>query len=273
MQILAGVEEALASSRESVLLASLALDGTYDPSAVAGWINEGRVDGLIFVRPGQRDEPLMKAAAKAGMPTVLIAPDAIAPVEFIVRANNAEAGRLVAMHLLGLGHKRIAFAGGPRDSNDTLERLRGLREVVAERGGEVIDEWFGRDYSVGDGEEYADRYLDTSEARRPTAVVLGNDTMALGFMRCVLHEGISVPEDLSVVGFDGTADGEVFWPALTTVSQPTRLMAARACKALLNEIDGKQEPEPVVSLEYGVDLIVRESTGRPNEQRPRRKRR
>jgi DNA-binding LacI/PurR family transcriptional regulator len=274
MQILAGVEEALASSRESVLLASLALDGTYDPSAVAGWIQEGRVDGLIFVRPGQRDEPLMKAAAKSGMPTVLIAPDATAPVEFIVRANNAEAGRLVAQHLLTLGHEHIAFAGGPRDSNDTLERLRGIRSMLAERGGaELVDVWFGHEYAVSAGEEYARRYLETPEQRRPTAVVLGNDSMALGFMRTVLHEGVDVPGDLSVAGFDGTSDGEVFWPSLTTVAQPTRLMAARACKALLNEIDGKQEPEPVVSLEYGVDLVVRESTGRPHEARGKGRRR
>src|SRR5262245_12166751 len=127
-QILSGIEQALAPSRKSVLLASMMLRGNYDPAAVFAWIAEGRVDGLILVRYSRRDRPLIEAAQRARLPLVLIAPDVAAPADFTVRCNNFEAGGLVAQHLVQLGHRRVAFAGGPKESFDTRQRLEGLRE-------------------------------------------------------------------------------------------------------------------------------------------------
>lgn len=260
-EILGGVEQSLAMSRKSVLLASLMRSGKYDPAVVTSWIAEGRVDGLILVRYCRRDERLLRAASLADLPTVLIAPDLTAPAEFTVRCNNLEAGRLVGEHLLSLGHERIAFAGGPDDSLDTRDRLSGLSAIL-QAAGHVgpHDVWFGQTYSVEAGADYAQEFLRLGRRDRPTAVVLGNDPMAIGFMRTVLQAGEQIPHEVSVVGFDGTLDGATFWPGLTTVKQPTRRMAARACDALLDAIEG-QNTERGASLEYGVELIVRESTG------------
>jgi DNA-binding LacI/PurR family transcriptional regulator len=261
-QILAGVEEALAPSRMSVLLASMMLTGTYDASAVMSWIHERRVDGLILVRYSRRDRHLLDAAAAASLPVVLIAPDVSAPVEFLVRCNNSDAGSLVARHLIELGHQRIAFAGGPEDSIDARERLRGLSDVLQEHHlPGPSDVWFGTGYSPESGAEYAKQFLSRAPQVRPTAVVLGNDPMAIGFMRTVLRAGVRVPDDVSVVGFDGTPDGELFWPGVTTVVQPTRMMSARACRALLSAVLDADDAERVPSLEYGVELLPRESTG------------
>jgi LacI family transcriptional regulator len=260
-QILSGIEEALLPSRMSVLLASMKLTGTYDPSAVVSWIQERRVDGLILVRYSRRHQHLLEAAAAASLPVVLIAPDVSAPVEFVVSCNNADAGRYVAEHLVELGHTKVAFAGGPEDSIDARERLRGLSEVLVARGlSGPVDAWFGPGYTPESGVAYAARFLAMPSEQRPTAVILGNDQMALGFMRRLLQAGLCIPHDVSVAGFDGTPDGEQFWPGLTTVRQPTRLMSARACAALLGTILGTDE-ERVPSLEYGVELVVRESSG------------
>lgn len=262
-QILAGIEEALLPTRMSVLLASMMLTGKYDASGVSAWLHERRVDGLILVRYSRRDRHLLEAAATAALPVVLIAPDASAPADFLVRCNNADAGRVVGEHLAELGHRRIAFAGGPNDSLDTRERLRGLTESLRERNVDGPTEvWFGAGYTPESGRAFAERYLAAPAADRATAVVLGNDSMAIGFMRSVLQRGVRVPEDVSVVGFDGTPDGEQFWPGLTTVVQPTRAMSARACRALLAAIQGNDE-EGTPSLEYGVELLVRQSTQAP----------
>src|SRR6185503_12362063 len=104
-----------------------------------------------------------------------------------------------------LGHRRVAFAGGPKDSFDTRQRLDGLREGLNEHGVTLDPElvWFGS-YAREAGVEYAQHFLARPPAERPTAVVLGNDPMAIGFMRAVLQQGVSVPADVSVVGFDGT---------------------------------------------------------------------
>lgn len=261
-QILAGVEEALLPSRMSVLLASMKLSGSYDASAVLGWIQERRVDGLILVRYSRRDRHLRDAAAAASLPVVLVAPDVSDPLDFSVRCDNADAGRLLGDHLAELGHERIAFAGGPEESIDARERLRGLAEALTKRQlPNLADVWFGAGYNSESGFDYAARFLALPPERRPTAVVLGNDQMALAFMRRVLQAGLRVPEDVSVAGFDGIPNGEQFWPGLTTVRQPTRQMSSSACKALLAAIMGSDDERPP-ALEYGVELVVRESTGR-----------
>jgi len=263
-QILAGVEEALLPTRLSVLLGSLMLSGHYDPGAVLAWIQERRVDGLILVRYSARDQHLMEAAAAARIPVVLLAPDVRTNVDHAVRCDNAHAGRMLGEHLLALGHERIAFAGGPADSLDSRERLEGLREVLNSRGiAGPTEAWVAPDYTTESGERYAARYCDLPEASRATAVVAGNDAIAIGFMQGVLQRGFVVPRDVSVAGFDGTPDGAHIWPRLTTVAQPTRMMATEACRALLGTILGSDKPPDVPSSPFDVQLLVRESTGAP----------
>jgi DNA-binding LacI/PurR family transcriptional regulator len=263
-QILGGIEEQLVSSRQSVLLASLALSGRYDASAVSAWIREHRVDGLIFARYTRRERPLLDGATKAGLPVVLIGPDIATRVGFAIRCENRKAGRLVGQHLLALGHRRIAFAGGPHDSLDTRDRLYGLGQAMKEDGLDLAgaDVWFGDSYDPESGIAYAELLLRRDPAERPTAVVLGNDAMALGFMRTVLGHGLRIPKDLSVAGFDGIPDGALYWPGLTTVIQPTRTMGSTACRALLERIADPEQDRPV-TVKYDVELAIRESTGAP----------
>lgn len=262
-EILLGIEEALVPSRKSVLLASMMLHGSYDPSAVAGWIHERRIDGLILVRFSPRDEPLFASAIARGVPIALLAPDLpAAEAVYRVRSDNLAAGELVAAHLVELGHRSVGFAGGPHESLDSRERLQGLTRGLEQRGIQIDPEHvtFGANYGRDAGVLYARRFIEREPARRPTAVVLGNDTMALAFMRTVLEHGLRVPHDVSVVGFDGTPDGEQCWPGLTTVIQPTRRMARDACHALLRRLD--RGPGGSRADEYPVELLVRESSGR-----------
>lgn len=267
-EVIAGVEEALAPSRCSLLLGSMRLTGTYDPSAVSAWIQERRVDGLIFVRYSRRERPLFTAASRAGLPVVLLAPDLQAPADYIARCNNFEAGWLVAHHLAELGHQRISFAGGPSDSQDTRHRLEGLCDGLKECGHRrgLCDVWFGRDYYARTGVEYADRLLEWSSVQRPSAVVLGSDAMALGFMGAVARRGLRIPEQLSVVGFDGVAEGELACPRLTSAVQPTRSMAASACRVLLERVQHPEQNQ-LASVEFRPELVVRESTAKPPSSR------
>ena len=100
-------------------------------------------------------------------------------------------------------------------------------------------------------------------ARRPpvTAVVLGNDALALGFMRRVFQMGLRVPEDLSIAGFDDVPEAARSWPGLTTAAQPTREMGRAACRWLVETVESKETPGGPVVVQYPVTLIVRESTG------------
>lgn len=263
-QVISGVEEAIAPSRYSLLLASMRLHECYDPGAVAAWIQERRVDGLIFVRYSERQKALFSAATRAGLPVVLLAPDADTRADYIARSDNVEAGRLVAEHLAKLGHRRVAFAGGPESSHDTQCRLegleRGLREFGVEHGASEV--WFGSGYYSDSGAAFAERFVQVSESDRPTAVVLGSDAMALGFLGAMMRHAIQVPRQVSVVGFDGIPEGALFWPRLTTVVQATRVMAASTCRALLERLHDPARTQLAVE-QFPVELLARDSTAAP----------
>jgi DNA-binding LacI/PurR family transcriptional regulator len=261
MGLLAGIEEELAPGRASLMLASLRMRDVYDAEPVMSWIAERRVDGLIFVRYSRREQPLFAAATEAGILSAFICPDETVGSGFTVRCRNFEAGRALTGHLMDLGHQRIAFIGGPKDSVDTLDRLRGLEAEMASRGvrGKVSSS-FATSYGPEAVEDAARQFLKQKAGQRPSAVVLGNDVMALAFMRELLRSGVSIPDEVSVTGFDGIEEAARFWPALTTVAQPLHALGAAACRTLLSRIEDPTT-DLAMTVEYAMDLVVRESSG------------
>jgi LacI family transcriptional regulator len=262
LQVLAGIEEALEEKAIGLMLGSLALRGRYDDSAVRRWIAERRVDGIIFARCTRREEELVSLAKRARLPVVFIAPDehfSAGPV-FATRnrASTAELGE----HLYALGHRRFAFLGGPRDSLDTADRLRGLRDALATHDLEIksADVTYAATYGSEGGAAFAAAWLARPRAQAPTAVVCGNDTLALGFLRAVLQSGVRVPAELSVTGFDGAPEAGLYWPGLTTVRQPSEAMGDAACKALLRMVENPSVAD-TTRLDLPASVILRESTG------------
>jgi LacI family transcriptional regulator len=272
-QILAGIEERLASTGQSVLLANLAADGQGDANqdhgtpheaAVADWIRQRRVDGIIFIGSTVRQQSLLSAAESAGLPVVLIAPRVPAPRHCSLRCDNVQGGRLIARHLLDCGHRRIAFVGAPGSATDTRDRLSGMYETLCRGRAELLLEDHPRAHAedCAAGIEHARAFLVRGNERRVTAVVLASDSMALGFLRSVLEHGVHVPRDLSVAGFGGIPLGALYYPGLTTVAQPAQQMGSAACQVLFGRIEGKALDE-VASLAREVLLIQRESTSVP----------
>ncbi|RYZ09377.1 MAG: LacI family transcriptional regulator [Myxococcales bacterium] len=262
MGLLAGMEEELTKRRISVLLGGLMAHGRYDSSTVQSWITERRIDGLVFARYTRRERDLLSAARQAQIPMTFICPDETGDLGFVARCRNFEAGRTIGEHLLELGHRRIAFVGGPETSIDAQDRLRGLRAAVEEAGASVRadDVTFGPTYEAEAGAGAAREYLRRAAGNRPTASVLGNDAMAIGFMRELLKAGVRIPEEHSVTGFDGVDEGARFWPGLTTAQQPMEQLGRVAVAALLDRVDDP-ESDVGMTVEYPMPLARRESTG------------
>ena len=258
VQLLTGIEEELSARDTGLMLSSLELRGQYDPSLVFAWIRDRRVDGLILAKSQRRERALLKAAIEAQLPTVIIAPDEISTDVQVVRCNNVAAGTTVAAHLAGLGHRKIGFAGGPEHSIDSKHRLRGLRDELARRGIELLAKniFTCGSYTSEAGGEFAHRFFESDADL--TALVLANDALAFGFMRVALQRGVRMPQQLSVIGFDGLPAGALFYPALTTASQPMREMGRVACCRLFEAIEN---PGRIESTEFAMALIERESTG------------
>jgi LacI family transcriptional regulator len=259
-QLLTGMEEELQSRDTSLMLLSLDLRGKYDPTIAFEWIDERRVDGLIIAKCHRRDQALVHAAIKAQVPIIAVAPDETLRNVSLLRADNIAAGRTLGAHLAELGHTSIAFAGGPRASVESRHRLQGLRAELGKRGIQMRKEdvCFCPSYDAEDGAAYAATFLE--QPTRPTAVVLGSDALAIGFIRAAQQRRVQVPRDLSVAAFDGIPEGARSWPGLTTMAQPMREMGRDACRRLFTAI-GAADERTIVP--YSMTLVVRESTAAP----------
>jgi LacI family transcriptional regulator len=263
-QLLTGMEEELQTRDTSLMLLSLELRNKYDPAIAFEWIQERRVDGLIIAKCHRREMPLVDAAIAAQIPIVTVAPDQPMTGVSVIRGDNIGAGRTIAAHLADLGHRKIAFAGGPRVSIESRHRLQGVRDELVRRGITLPDDCvsFRPSYEAEQGTAFAHGFLEKPVS--VTALVLGNDALAIGFMRVAHQRGLRIPDDLSVAGFDDIPEAAWFWPGLTTVAQPMREMGREACRRLFAAIStGSQW----TTVEFPMSLIARESSGAPRRSK------
>jgi LacI family transcriptional regulator len=267
-EVLGGIEEALVGKTPSatpsaLLLSSLSLRGRYDSSAVAGWIAEKRVDGLIFARCTRREADLVERARQAHIPMVFVAPDEHFGAGPVFVSRNQDAARALCQHLLELGHRRFGFLGGPSDSIDVLDRLHGLEDALAAHGLDLPESHrhFVGSYAREAAAGFARRWLEMPRRKAPTALVCANDLLAIAFMRTVLQQGVRIPDEISVVGFDGVTEGALYWPGLTTAQQASHEMGAAACRALVRTIYGPASTPALARVEMPTEIVVRESTG------------
>jgi LacI family repressor for deo operon, udp, cdd, tsx, nupC, and nupG len=175
----------------------------------------------------------------------------------LVSIDNVAAGREVTEHLLSLGHKNIAVITGDLGSPSSQQRLEGYKQAIEAAGLPYREELIRNgEYTLEAGQECTEVVLLAKH--RPTAIFCMCDEMALGCLYTLKENGFSVPEDMSVVGFDNIRFARFFSPALTTVAQPVDDIGRRCVEVLLDIIDGKDIENSNVILPH--ELIVRDST-------------
>ena len=174
--------------------------------------------------------------------------------------DNREAGVLVARHLIELGHRRIAMVAGIVSGNDRArERLAGVRDALEEAGIRLPDDRVTqRPYSLEGGAEGLAQLMRSTHP--PTAIICGNDVLALGALREARALGIAVPGQLSVTGFDDMPMARVVSPELTTVHLPMEEVGWNAGELLLGMLGEAVGP---ATRNLPITLVVRESSGPP----------
>ncbi len=181
--------------------------------------------------------------------------------------NNEAAGRNIAEYLLDLGHTEIAMVGGITSGNDRARnRIKGVRAALAARGLELPPERLvERPYSISDGRDGLREILAAAgKGKQPTAVIGGNDLLAIGVILEAQQSGLEVPGDLSVAGFDDIELAANIAPALTTVHVPVEDICTLAGDFLVARVEGRPARDHL-SLE--ARLVVRQSTARPGGRR------
>lgn len=179
-----------------------------------------------------------------------------------VGSANWSGGLAATRHLIKLGHTRIAAITGPDDMRSAHARLDGYRAAMLGADLSVHPEWtrFG-DFTQAAGVHHGSELLALPEGDRPTAIFAGNDLQAHGVMVAARAIGLSVPHDLSVVGYDDIPMAEWVTPRLTTIHQPLRQMAQEATRLVTEpQIPGYNA---IPRLDLSTHLVIRESTAPP----------
>ena len=223
-------------------------------------VDEGRA-GMIVVTSAF-SEAQLQAFRRRKLPVVVIDPLNPPPADVVsVGATNWAGGKAATEHLLELGHRRIAYIGGIERAECNQARLHGYMAALAAHGVPVDPQYIvsGGRFRRDSGTAGLKALLTLDE--RPTAIFAGSDSIALGVLGEAARQGVRIPEDMSLVGFDGTIQGEESVPALTSVSQPLEEMGRTALRSLLRQARGEVLDSRRVEL--ATQVIVRDSTAPP----------
>ena len=223
-----------------------------------------RADGMIFVSSQitdrRQDHTLFDRLLDRRFPIVFVNELVASSKSAVVLTDERLGARMATQHLLSLGHRRIGLMAEPDPYPPATERQAGWRQALTEAGLQGDGLLAKADYSV-DGGRRALRYLMSLNGGRPTAVICGSDLMAIGVLQEAAEMGLRVPEDLSVVGFDGVEASTWTRPALTTVEHPIDEMAETTVQALVALIEDPDRTLP--QFVFRPTFRVRASTGPP----------
>jgi LacI family transcriptional regulator len=258
-QIVSGVADALYEHDMRVVLCPTQHEHDREVSLLQR-LAHGTTDGGVLVLPEESNEEL-QALMTHGFRVVVVDPrerlDGRVPT---VSAANLSGADQATSHLIELGHRRIAAITGPRGMLATEERRRGYVAALAASGRTPCPELIVEStFDVAGGRTAAAQLLDLPDP--PTAIFAFNDPLAIGAIQTAESRGLSIPRDLSVIGFDDTDEAEVVTPALTTVRQPLAEMGRLAVSLLTRLLENRQLE--ALHVELATQFVLRDSTAPP----------
>jgi LacI family transcriptional regulator len=255
-EMMHGVLDAANTLGYDVMLHTKPLPGVMDEVQA---LTDGRADGLLVLR--DLGDPLVAELQARRFPCVSLFSRSEEPGACFADCDNFAGGKLATEYLLDLGHRRIGFIGGPPASSAVRDRYQGLVCALSERGLEPNPAW-NCTITFAPG-NCAPLVALMRRPDAPTALFAWSDEVAIGAMAALREElGLRVPDDVSVIGFDGTeALCDRNQPRLTSVRQPIYDIAHQAMRLLVSQIQG--EPLAETQVLFPPELALRESCAPP----------
>lgn len=221
-------------------------------------IEQARLSGIILAAPLSNMPKIVRAIESTGTPMVRLSPGQQKGKWQSVATNDREVSAEMTRYLAGLGHEKIAYITGDPGHKAVAKRFLGYQDGLEESGLEFSERLVvAGDNSFGSGEACGETLLKLRN--RPSAIIAANDDMAAGVIRAAHRQGIKIPSELSVAGFDDIALARQLDPALTTIRQPLVRMAERAVQLLTANNGLDKSPSSHESLP--ATIKIRESTG------------
>ena len=233
--------------------------------SITSIVRHSHMDGVILTPPLSDMKAIVAALDAQGTPLARVAPADRSDIHRSVYTNDRQVCSRMTDFLISLGHERIGFIIGHPGHGSVGHRHLGYLDAIRQIGA-VDKKLVAQGYNSFDsGIDAAHKLLALSP--RPSAIFASNDDMAAGVLTVAHEMGLSVPNELSVAGFDDIPLAKQVWPALTTICQPISIMAEKAAKLLLGRLQGR--PSGVVDHTTESIIVLRESTGAPQARRIR----
>ncbi len=257
-EIVQGIEDVLQPAGYSLFFSSSHLNSESEKDIIQAFA-EHRVEGVIIcsVTVSRQQAERLKGY---GMPIVVINNQSPEEYQCSIAHDDGYGSRRITSYLLSLGHQRIAYLGNENAQRINDDRLKGFREEM-KRSGTPVDE--SLIFACGGGEiqngvEGMHRLLGTG---LPDAIFCFNDLMAIGALKVLADQGIQVPDQISVAGFDNIQYSAFTNPPLTTFDQPKRAIGSEAAHTLLDRVDKPDsQPSPLISRMMRGEILIRAST-------------
>ena len=252
-ELLMGYESAAAEFGQSVLIVV-----THPGEEPARAVSElsSRVDGLVVANSTISDDGARSVGRR--IPVVLLARPVLAGCD-AVSAENPESARALTEHLLAHGRRRLRFVGDPDGSPDVQQRYGGFTTALSMSESLEVGPAIRVSFHETSAAEVVAQVL--ASAHRPDALVCANDELALSTMKALQRAGVSIPDDIAIVGWDDVMTARYVSPGLTTVRQPLYELGRAAATRLHERIaGGPTVPEPLI---LPTELVLRSSCGCP----------
>lgn len=250
-----GVEDAASEAGYHVILCNTDESPEKQASYLSALLQK-RVDGILLV-PARDDLEDIQQALKLHVPLVVLDRRLKQQLVDSVRCDSEQGAYQLTRLLLERGHRQITLLTGPEEVATAADRFQGYRRALREAGlGETAETVFHGTFTVESGQEMAYRALAANP--RPTAIVAGNNFIAIGMMQALRQAGIRMPEDISVVGFDDLPVSLLIDPFLTVAAQPAYEMGQEALKMLIQRLAGNQGESPR-EVVLPIEVIERKS--------------
>ena len=238
---------------------ALSVIGNSDDSTLRSnfLFQQDRVDGILILTPIFENDYVTSLKNK-NIPFVIMDNQLFPFTVSSIVVNNFKGGYDVTRHLLELGHLKFGCIGGPEEFLSAKHRIDGFNAALTEVGIEPYKISRG-EFDITTGYEVTTKWIEDNEL--PTALICGDDHIAFGAIDALRENGLRVPEDISVVGYDDHPFASKLHPHLTTVKQPAAEIGVKGVEALFNAMNGQEKQHVVVKLPP--ELIIRHTTSIP----------
>ena len=261
-QILRGIDDYITEHGYSMMLCNSDADPEREKSQLLSLV-DNRVDGVILCS-GVSNESFLKEYRAYSVPLVMIGRSFDSQFADGCIIGDNEGGMYAsAEYIFSHGHRRILYLDGPGDVAGPMYWLIGFRHAAMDRGMKTEEEMICQgEFSIQYGDDTVQWMLDHQKPF--TAVITGSDLIAIGAVKALRRNGIRVPEDVEVMGFDNIDLSSIFEPSLSTVSKPHYAMAQEAARMLLDVIGGR--PPVIRSVKTASELVMRNTTRSDRER-------